>query len=191
MLTATFQRGITLVELMLATTLGLIAVAAVLSVYAASVHHGSAQLATAHLHQQLFGLLHLMSTDIRRAGYRQFDVATETVAGNPFVQGENHLRSQAFPDEDDDSCILFAYDLDKDGRVGVGRCDSDTCADNSDTDNVEQFGFRLRNLTIQSRFAGDSSACDSGYWQTLTDTDIEITTLRFRLLEDCTHLLDA
>jgi prepilin-type N-terminal cleavage/methylation domain-containing protein len=103
------QRGVTLVELMIASAIGLIAIAAILTVYAATVRHSSEQLEAAHLHLQLFGLLHLISTDIRRAGYWQFDTSTQTASDNPFMAGENRMRSQAYPDESDNSCILFAY----------------------------------------------------------------------------------
>jgi prepilin-type N-terminal cleavage/methylation domain-containing protein len=183
------QRGVSLVELMIASAIGLIAIAAILTVYAATVRHSSEQLEAAHLHHQLFGLLHLISTDIRRAGYWQFDTSTQTASDNPFMAGENRMRSQAYPDESDNSCILFAYDLDKDGRVGIGKCNSKSCPESTDVDNVEQFGFRLRNLSVQSRYGGNATSCDSGYWQTLNDTDIEVTRLRFDILENCTDLL--
>jgi len=184
------QRGITLVELMIASAIGLIAIAAILTVYIATVRHSKEQLEAAHLHHQLFGLLHLVSADIRRAGYWKFDTSTQAASNNPFMVGENRLRSDAYPDEDDNSCILFAYDLDKDGRVGIGQCDDEPCSDSTDVDNVEQFGFRLRNLSVQSRYGGNGTACDSGYWQTLNDTDIEVTRLRFEILENCTDLLN-
>ena len=122
------QRGVTLVELMIASAIGLIAIAAILTVYAATVRHSKEQLEAAHLHHQLFGLLHLISTDIHRAGYWHFDTSTQAASNNPFVTGENSLRSQAYPDENDNSCILFAYDLDKDGRVGIGQCDDEPCS---------------------------------------------------------------
>lgn len=184
------QRGVTLVELMIASAIGLIAIAAILTVYAATVRHSNEQLGTAHLHHQLFGLLHLISTDIQRAGYWHFDTSKQAAGDNPFVTGKNSLRSHAYPDENNNSCILFAYDLDKDGRVGIGQCDNARCPDSADADNVKQFGFRLRNLSVQSRYGGNDAACDSGYWQTLNGADIEITNLRFDILENCTDLLN-
>ena len=185
------QRGITLIELMIASAIGLVAIAAVLTVYAATVHHSREQLQTAHLHHQLFGLLQLISTDIRRAGYWRFDALIQAPSDNPFTTGENRLRSQAYPDEHDNSCILFAYDLDKDGRVGIGQCNREPCTGSTDADNVEQFGFRLRNFSVQTRYGGNGTACDSGYWQTLNEPDIEITGLNFDILEDCTDLLNT
>ena len=184
------QRGTTLVELMIASAIGLIAIAAVVTVYAATVRHSKDQLETAHLHHQLFGLLHLISTDIRRAGYWHFSASSQSPGDNPFTAGDNRLRSQAYPDERDNSCILLAYDLDKDGRVGLGQCSSNPCPDGTDKDNVEQFGFRLRNLSTQSRYGGNGVSCDSGYWQTLNDADIAITALSFDILERCTDLVD-
>ncbi len=185
-----WQRGITLVELTIASAIGLIAIAAILTVYLATVRHSSEQLKTSHLHHQLFGLLHLISTDIRRAGYWHFDASIQAASRNPFNIGDNILRSGAYPGEDDDSCMLFAYDLDKDGQVGIGQCDNKTCPDSTDVDNVEQFGFRLRDLSVQSRYGGSGTSCDSGYWQTLNDSDIEVTRLSFDILESCTDLID-
>lgn len=185
------QRGVTLIELMIASAIGLITIAAVITVYAATARHSTEQLQAAHLHQQLFGLLHLIGTDIRRAGYWRFDTSTQSASDNPFMTGENRLRAQAYPDERDNSCILFAYDLDKDGRVGIGRCNSGSCSDGTDADNVEQFGFRLRNFSVQSRYGGNGVACDNGYWQTLNEEDIEITRLSFEILESCVDLINS
>lgn len=184
-------RGFTLVELMVATSIGLIAIASVLTVYAATVQHSTAQLNAAHLHQQLYGLLHLMSTDIRRAGYWHFDIATQVVSDNPFMTGQTRLQSLAYPEEHSNSCILFAYDVDKDGLVGIGQCGSKNCPDGTDEDNNEQFGFRLRNFSVQSRYGGHTIGCDSGYWQTVNEGNIEITGLGFSINTRCKDLLDT
>lgn len=182
------QRGITLVELMVAGVIALVALSAVLSVYSATAHHSQLQLQSAHLHQQMRGLLQLIGRDLRRAGYWQFDPAEQYASDNPFQQGENRVHSGTYPHESPDSCILLAYDLDQDGRVGVGRCDKDACSPTMDADNVEQFGFRLRDGSVQSRYGGDTLACDTGYWQTLNDPDIEVVSLHFDLHQHCLNL---
>lgn len=192
MLTVTVrQRGITLVELMVASAVSLIALAAVLTVYSATSRHTRLQLQTAHLHQQVRGILYLIGRDLRRAGYWHFDAAQQFPAENPFQNGENRLRSGALPDEAADSCILLAYDLDADGLVGVGQCRNGHCPPLSDDDNVERFGFRLRNRTVQSRYGGTDLECGSGYWQSLNDPEIEITQLQFRLRTHCISLTQA
>lgn len=182
------QRGVTLVELMIASVIGLVALAALLTAYSATAVHSTHYLRKAHLHQQLHSLLHAMVRDIRRAGYRSFDPAPDSVTENPFQAGVNRLRVQAYPGEAAGSCILFAYDLDKDGMVGVGRCSGNTCAAQTDSDNVEQFGFRLHNGLVQTRYAGDTLRCDSGHWQAVTDPGVAITRLSFSLHQTCTNL---
>jgi prepilin peptidase dependent protein B len=182
------QRGVTLVELMIASVIGLIALAALLTAYSATAVHSASYLRKAHLHQQLHGLLHTMVRDIRRAGYWSFDPGLESAAENPFQAGVNRLRVQAYPGEAAGSCILFAYDLDKDGMVGVGSCNGNACAAQTDRDNVEQFGFRLHNGLVQTRYAGDTLRCDSGHWQAVTDPGITVSYLSFTHHTACTNL---
>jgi prepilin peptidase dependent protein B len=184
------QQGLTLVELMVASSIALIALAAILTAYGATVHHSTAYLDRAHLHQQLHTLMHAMVRDIRRAGYWRFDPGTRPASDNPFATGDNRLRTDAYPGEAPDSCIVFAYDLDKDGRVGVGSCTGGACAPPRDADNVEQFGFRLRDGRAQARYAGRTLSCDSGYWQALTDPDIHISRLTFAEHAVCFNLDD-
>jgi len=182
------QRGITLIELMIAGAISLVALSAALTVYSATARHTRLQLRSAHLHQQVLGILYLVSHDLRRAGYWQFDPAQRSPASNPFQSSENRVRSGAFADEPADSCILLAYDLDRDGLVGVGQCEQGECPAFSDVDNVEQFGYRLHHGAVQSRYAGSGLTCGAGYWQALNDPDIRITHLRFGLRKHCTNL---
>lgn len=65
------------------------------------------------------------------------------------------------------SCITFSYDLDGDTLPGAKR--------------VEQFGYRLRNKTIEMRTGGSSFNCQSGRWQRITQTSIDVTELSFSL----------
>jgi prepilin-type N-terminal cleavage/methylation domain-containing protein len=184
------QTGMTLVELMIASVISLIALSSVITVYSATAHHSSQQLQQAHLHQQLHGLLHLISNDLKRAGYWSFSPNLLAPSANPFQNPANQVHVQSYGEESPDSCILFAYDMDQDGLVGVGRCDDSGCASQSDDDNVEQFGFRLRDARIQSRFGGTDFDCESGYWQTVNDPGIEITQLRFDLRSQCLNLME-
>ncbi len=185
------QRGVTLVELMIASAIALIALAALVTAYSATAYHSSRYLHKAHLYQQLYTLMHTMVRDIRRAGYWSFDPDLRSAADNPFEHSVNRLRIQSYPDEAPDSCILFAYDLDKDGLVGVGRCNSNGCPGQTDADNVEQFGYRLRGGLAQARYGGDTLSCDSGHWQAVTDPDIELTRFTFTPHAVCSNLDDA
>lgn len=185
------QRGVTLVELMIASAIALIALSAVLTLYTASSRHGGALLQQAHLHQQLHALVHLISRDLRRAGYWHFNPSLQPPTANPFQSTGNRIQLDAYPGERPQSCVLFSYDLDQDGLVGVGACEADKCRDQTDEDNVEQFGFRLRGTRIQSRYGGPELVCGSGYWQTVNDASIEITRLRFTQQTRCLNLLNT
>lgn len=185
------QAGLTLVELMIAGLIALIALSALLSVYATTARHSLLQLESMHLHQQLHTLLDVLARDLRRAGYRAFHPLQHAPAHNPFQNRLNRLRTGALGQEPNDSCVLFAYDLDKDALVGVGRaCNARGCAVGSDADNVEQLGYRLNRQRLQSRYGGTTFGCDSGHWQTLNDPGIDITALRFELHRHCTNLAD-
>lgn len=185
------QRGVTLVELMIASVVALIALAALITAYSATAGHSSQYLHGAHLHQQLNSVLHIMGNDIRRAGYWGFDPALHSAEDNPFTESPNRLRTGSFAGEAPDSCILFAYDLDNDGLVGVGDCQRKACRALTDSDNVEQFGYRLRDGRIQARYGGEAVDCESGHWQALTDPDIEISNLVFTLHSMCLNLDDT
>ncbi|MEA2079585.1 MAG: prepilin-type N-terminal cleavage/methylation domain-containing protein [Pseudomonadota bacterium] len=185
------QRGVTLVELMIAGVIALIALPAVLTVYSASARHSAQLLQQAHLHHQLHALMHLISRDLKRAGYWHFDPKLRAPSDNPFQNATNQIRIQAHSGESPDSCVLFSYDLDQDGLVGVGGCDDADCVDETDDDNVEQFGFRLHAARVQSRYGGSGLECESGYWQTVTDPAMEMTQLQFTQQSSCLNLLEA
>ena len=184
------QHGITLIELMIASVIALIALSSVITVYSATATHSSQLLQQAHLHQQLRGMIHLISSDLKRAGYWSFSPNLLAATENPFQYPANQLHIQTYKEENPNSCILFSYDLNEDGLVGVGRCDNAGCTSQTDDDNVEQFGFRLRDTRIQSRFGGTGFDCEHGYWQTINDKNIEITQLRFTQRSRCLNLVD-
>ncbi len=180
----------TLVELMIAGVIAMIALSSVLTVYSATATHSSQQLQQAHLHQQLRGMMHLIGSDLKRTGYWFFSPNLLAASDNPFQTPSNQVRIQSYTGESPDSCILFSYDLDQDGLVGVGRCGGRGCVNQTDDDNVEQFGYRLRDVRIQSRYGGSVFDCESGYWQTVNDPDIEITQLRFAQQSQCLNLIE-
>jgi len=184
------QHGITLIELMIAGVISLITLSAVITVYSATANHSSQQLRQAHLHQQLRGVMHLIGSDLKRAGYWSFSPSLLPPSGNPFQSPTNQVRIQSYTGENPDSCILFSYDLNQDGLVGVGDCDDSGCESETNDENVEQLGYRLHDARIQSRFGGTEFNCESGYWQTVNDPDIEITQLRFEQQSQCLNLLE-
>lgn len=184
------QCGMTLVELMVGSVISLIALATVVTVYSTTARHAGRQLREADLRQQLTAISALLAKDLRRAGYRNFDPRVTPVSDNPFTQAGNRLRLGAVDQQPADSCILYSYDLDADGRVGTGHCPLRGCDRLSDGDNVEQFGFRLKNGKVQSRYGGRVFTCDRGNWQTLTTANVIIDALHFILHTDCINLAE-
>jgi len=178
----------TLVELMVGSLISLIALATVVTVYSTTARHASRQLREADLRQQLYAVSALLATDLRRAGYWWFNPQLTPASDNPFEKAGNRLRIGAIDQQPASSCILYSYDLDADGRVGTGHCPHSGCANPADDDNVEQFGFRLKNGKVQSRYGGRTFRCDSGNWQTLTTANVIIDSLHFTLHADCINL---
>lgn len=183
-----YQRGITLVELMIAGTIGLIAVSAATSIYQATATQTLHQLETLHLQSTAQGILELMSADIRRSGFWRVIPGKDKLKNNPFQSSGNDIRTGAVSGEPPDSCVIFSYDQDKDGKVGVGKCSAKGCQPNTDADNVEQFGFRLKKQTVQMRYAGKELGCKNGYWQALTDNSITVTDFKITLKQACLNL---
>lgn len=157
-------RGFSLVELMVAITLGLFILAGITAFYAEVVRSNAAVLKTAHLQQTLWSLMTVMADDLRRAGYwSRAELALDGATVNGFAPV--HVV--------DDSCILYSYDEDKDDADGA-------------PDPEDQHGFRLADGRIQIKTSDNTCGaatctdCDSGTWWLLTDPQsIRITALAF------------
>ncbi|TCK19140.1 prepilin-type N-terminal cleavage/methylation domain-containing protein [Thiogranum longum] len=184
------QKGFTLVELLVASVISLVALSAIVTVYAATARHTTGELSRADLRQQMHTVAELMASDIRRSGYWAFDPLLQTAARNPFEQPDSRLRSGALDDETPSSCLLFSYDIDRDGLVGKGQCQDNECAPGSDDDNVEQFGYRLSRSRLQARYGGTEMTCSTGNWQTVTTPGIVISDLTFTLYSNCLNLAE-
>ena len=68
--TPVHQSGVSLVELMIGSAVGLIVIAAVLATYAVIARSGSETMASAKLNAELRAAMDMMVRDIRRAGSR-------------------------------------------------------------------------------------------------------------------------
>ncbi|EGV16519.1 hypothetical protein [Thiocapsa marina] len=184
------QIGVTLTELLVGTTVGALVLTGISATYLMGVRATTQNIQQARLHQELRAVLDLMQQDIHRAGYWAFPAGTSSdPAENPFQQtidGFNtNLRIGAVGGEAAASCLLYSYDLNDNGKVGCGSCspEEDALLDGA---NVEMFGFRLRNGSIQLRMRKDEDddtfdcASGSGRWERITDdNNVRITTLRF------------
>jgi type II secretory pathway component PulJ len=173
--------GLTLIELLIGSALGLLILSALLGLYANTISGSGAGLRMAHLQQQLRASLEIMGRDLRRAGYYGVQPDTATLSllrANPFTDADhpgkaeterNDVRIGHYPGEAADSCILYSYDLDADGSLtpsGTG---------------MERFGFRLRGGMLQMRYGGEPFDCTQGTWHAVTDAGVEITRLQFQL----------
>ncbi|WP_417665654.1 prepilin-type N-terminal cleavage/methylation domain-containing protein [Pseudidiomarina sp.] len=166
------QRGLSLVELMITITLGLILMAALTSVFSATLGTNSRSLKLSQLQEESTAVMDLLVGDLRRAGYRG-DAHLLVVDPDNAVTGfNNSIVVSQHPSEVAASCLLFDYD-----------------ANNSSTHNgdPERFGYRLREGQVQRRQAG--AACGDAGWEGLTSPDlIQVDVLEFVLTE---RMLDA
>lgn len=184
MLSPNRQQGLSLLELLIGTVLGLMLLSAVLRFYLDTLSGSGTGLRMAHLQQQLRATMQVMRQDLRRAGYYGVQPGTDFLdqqRHNPFTDADdpakpatqrNDIRLGQFEGaqvEASDSCILYSYDLDADGALtpsGSG---------------MERFGFRLREGRLQMRYGGEAFDCSQGLWHAVTDLPVEITELRFEL----------
>jgi prepilin peptidase dependent protein B len=157
------QNGYTLIELMIATAIGLIVVGATISIYITAVGSSSNTIKSARLNHDLEAVMALMINDIKRAGYWNGAVVGVDSRTNPFTAAATNLNIPI------STCILYTYDADNDGIV-----DAD-----------EYYGFKLTNNTLNMRRSGtttNSADCSDGgtSWQSFIDnTQLTITELQF------------
>ncbi|MEE9343730.1 MAG: prepilin-type N-terminal cleavage/methylation domain-containing protein [Gammaproteobacteria bacterium] len=182
------ERGFSLIEIMIASSISLAAVGSVIHMHSLIFAHTSRQLQTDHLRNTVQDILFLMEIDIRRSGYWAFDEENKQLHENPFQTAGNDLRVQSYTSEPADSCLLYSYDINKNGKVGVGTCRGAGCTEDTDASNVEQLGFRLKNKALQMRYAGSPLTCSSGRWQALTEKTIIVSKFQILLETQCQNL---
>jgi prepilin peptidase dependent protein B len=161
------QQGLSLIEMMLAITLGLGAILSLASVVGYGVGVNGKLLSSNRLTEELNAVGSLMYRDLIRTGYNGDTVAMvadPAASPSPFA---NSITVSAFPGEAANSCILYAYDGNNNGVLDVVGTN-------------ENYGFRLRDDTLEMRVGG--AACDAGGWQDLSDlTVVRVTALIFTL----------
>jgi prepilin peptidase dependent protein B len=140
------QKGVGLVELMIAIVLGMLVVGSALALYASSFGTNAASQRVARLNNDLRAIMTFVTRDLRRAGY------SGTAAGgfaNPFdtitLTGN--------------TAIQFAYDADSDGVLDAN----------------ENFGYRLSNNAVQITTDGGTSWENISDPDRITITKFQIT----------------
>lgn len=201
------NKGVTLVELLVGLVVGSIVIAGAIGLFLTTSRSSVDIIRSARLQQEMRILMNLMTHDLRRTGYMGIHVGIDTnndgavnvedVTYNPFSAGLMDVTVSAMTGETANSCVTFAYNLDKDSPpfVGVGASLEGFTTDNTnpynntalplDTDEMEMFGYRLNSGVIEMRTGLDSSdnsfTCDTGVWAAATSPAISVSTLSYTL----------
>jgi len=178
------QTGFTLIELMIASLLGLIVVSATIAMYVGTVRASTDTLNSVHLNHDLDAVLSLITNDLKRAGYWGGAVIGADSLKNPFtseipVITNIQRRNLAAPTTavltaDTANCILYSYDANGSGALTPTDLSDDVDAD-------EYYGFRLNGSNIEMRLSGTTTAdCTDGTWSAMTtEGTVNVTALTF------------
>ena len=168
------QRGIGLVELLIAAAIGLFLLAGLTDFLSRSLVTSGRNLQDARLTQDLNVAMDLITRELRRAGYSnaaQGVAAAASAPANPFT--ENTPSAAAGTNDGGINlatagCVLYAYDLpaSQDGNLNV----------------AERLGFRLQAGAVQA--GTGATGCNAGTWQAVTDPGVStVTVLTFQYLD--------
>jgi type IV pilus assembly protein PilW len=142
------ERGLSLVELLVGLTVGLLVIFAALSMFAVAAMGARNTLGTARLNAEVRAAMDVIVEDVRRAGF----------GGDAFTQaGTTDLAVY-----ENGSCLVYSYDEDLNGVVNSASP-------------YEYFGFRVDDDELKVRYgSGDLSACggENRLWEALTDNSI-------------------
>ena len=165
------QTGLTLIEIMISLSLGIIVIGGALSIYISTIRGSTDTINSTSLNHDLDIVMQLITNDVRRSGAWGGAVTSANSMLNPFSQTTTNIqiRNLANPSTvvNTGDCILYSYDGDGDGSV----------------DSNEYYGFRKSGGDIQVRLSGSTNLnCTDGTWRALTDPDkINTTRVTFSL----------
>lgn len=164
--------GFTLVELMVALTLGMIVIGAVLGVFFNAYQSNTENLKVTRMNEEMRTAMSIMTHDIRRAGAWQS--ATQTVnfgTPNSYATNLNWSIGRFDGTEPLNSCVLFAYDSD---------------GANNAVDFGDRFGYRLVDGALERRKpttlvpAPGCTLAGNANWDPITDErGFAVTNLTF------------
>lgn len=170
----TSHSGFSLVELMIAITVGLVVLAGVAQIFASTVSSNGDSLKMARVNQDLRAAMDVMIRDIQRAGYNSqaTNGTTGAVAStNPFTLSTTNLQVTG-------SCITYTYDRNNNGAL----------------DNDENMAFYLSNGAILMRNSGGSASnsCSPTSAEGITDSNrVTITVLTFAITPHCINVTNS
>ena len=175
----TRQQGLSLIELLIGITVGLIILAGTVAVVSKTTFSGLENVRAVQLDQQIRGTLGVIHRELQRAGYVNaldptpavadpglldyIDIDAVSLFGQVTLAGNCDAAGVC-------DCILYSYDRDEDGVQGDGTLGT----------TYELYGFRLSNEAIQMRVSGGSATACDGNWQAITDPSVRVTTLTFQ-----------
>lgn len=159
------QKGISIIEILMALLISTIVTAAVITLFSNSLDTSRQLMGTAKLDQTLNNATETIAQDIQRAGYT---TNATTSAINPFFSGSDDVNIGGSSD-----CVTFSYQID---------------GTTTPTTSVNRFGYRLSGNTIQYRTsAAGANPCAGGGWANLTDPNI-ITISAFTVTLNTTNI---
>jgi len=144
------QKGLTLIEMMIAMVLGLFVTAVIISVFSTNVRTNVENMKMIRLNQELRGAMTFMADEIKRAGY----------SADP---SKTNFMSSLSTRWVNSSCFLYSYDSNSNGFQDAN----------------EHFGFRLDKDVNQIKWASNAdNGCSFG--ESITDANMaKITRLYF------------
>jgi len=187
------QRGVILFNVLIGSFIGLLVLSAAIKVYIDNIKASGESLKSSKLNQEVNAILHLITRDVRRAGYWGANPSVDNLAQNPFFSGFNDLTVSFKSGQAADSCVTYSYDLNKDMAIGVTSSAAVVGAPFDATPynsaNLEQFGFRLNGTSLEMRQGlspGDIDvSCNSGTWLKVNSNIVDITNFNLLLQAPC------
>ena len=164
------QKGISLIELLIALVIAIIVSATALNIYITSMHRQTDNIKLTRLNQDMRAIMDLMVTDIRRSGFvtSSPDTNFDCLKSNPFNKINTFSAGTALAGT---SCIVLAYNIDNNIAGGV-------CA----VDPTDHFGFRTNAGALQMKTSGGTeSSCANGTWEAISGTDTRFTATFFSM----------
>lgn len=159
------QKGISIIEVLIALIITTIVTAATLSLFSNALDTSRQLTGTAKLDQLLNNTVEIIARDIQRAGY---NTNATTSATNPFFSGTDDVSVGGSSD-----CVTFSYQVD---------------ATTSPTTSVNRFGYRLSGGAVQYRTsAAGANPCAASGWENVTDPNI-ITISAFTVTLNTTNI---
>ncbi|WP_413692573.1 prepilin-type N-terminal cleavage/methylation domain-containing protein [Psychromonas sp. KJ10-2] len=159
LVTNRYQRGFSLVEILVCLFLGSLLLAMIIGLYVSNLGNTNESLIHSRLRTDLQALIGIMENDLRRAGY----------GGQAFLVGDDSDKVFAVTNTVDQQCVVYTYNFDH--------------AESPDVQHFMGFRYSVKNKSIQFGRKVDkqvSNCFSSGYWVNLTDPNfLKIKQLNF------------